>query len=383
MLNKLSKYADHFSFAGGNVLLASCVSKFGAEGEFNDFILGITLALFIYGFIKFVFVNALAVGLTDFSKKTNAALSVYHIAFATLGLTFFYVDSSCSDVAVFATFIISIYLMIDYSRINFVGNGRNIQSALLSVLFLLFVSLNYIASMWIGIYLLQTSMVAVLVILLIMSFARLLKSGLEFELGQGLLNANTFVYWLSNSLASHVPIIFLTFYKPQMAAGFYAIRTLFNAASTLLRPREVDFRLSLKSNGVENVLIIKFLGFAALLFFGVAALISLMLDQVLELIYSDTFGLTALDIFSFSVYMTLLWIPPLLEGVSAKLGKVWALSRIRLCDLILLIASLSFCYFYNAIFLEVVVALSLSVVPSFCLMVSIIHSNACEKNSEN
>ncbi len=52
MLNKLSKYADHFSFAGGNVLLASCVSKFGVEGEFNDFILGITLALFIYGFIN-------------------------------------------------------------------------------------------------------------------------------------------------------------------------------------------------------------------------------------------------------------------------------------------------------------------------------------------
>ncbi|GAA3912642.1 hypothetical protein [Litoribacillus peritrichatus] len=381
MINKLAKYADHFFFAGANILLGSCVAKYGTEGAFNNFVLGVTIALFVYGFIKFVFVNALAVGVIKFSKNTVAGLSVYHLCFSLLGIICYYYETAYADIVVFATFLISVYLGIDYYRFFFIEKGSYIKSPLFSVLFFFFVSINYCLSSFLDVDYLQFSMCVAMLILFVISFIRFIFSGRRGEFGKGVGEFHSCLYWLANSMLSHAPVVFMSLYKPKMAAGFYALRTIFNVVSTFLRPKEVDFRLSLKYGVDERKEVLAFLRLAFLMFWGVAVIVSLLRERIFETLYSDSFDLNFADVLVFSLYMLLNWMPLLLEGIATKQGNVRKLSEARFYDLVLLFIVLAGCYLIDADFILVVFVLMLSAIPSYFLLfrvVSVGNRRGCE-----
>lgn len=366
MILKLARYVDHFSFAAANLLIGSFVSRYGGEQEFNDFILGVTIALFLYGFIKLIFISGLSVGRLKFTDKSMVGFKYYQCTLSFLGMSLYLFGSL--NIFVYMFFFVLIFLSIDYYRVYYASNVDMVRSSIPSVLYLIFVVTNYSISYIGGYDLLKIFMSCFMLLVFLSSFFKILSTNSHPVFGVDVGNKNFLFYWLSNSAISHVPVFLFSVYEAKMAAVFFALRSLFNAFSTLLRPKEVDFRLALQSITNPRILVFNFMKYAVVLYLTFALVMTFFSENIMEMVYSESFGLTWESIMAFSLYMILIWPPLLLESVAVKQNQLRKLAIARMIDLLLVAALFCVGWYVSFSFGMFVLFLAFSSIASLLML---------------
>lgn len=379
------KQIDHASFAIANVLLGSLIAKHSPEGQFQDFVIGISIALFIYSFIKLVFINMLALGKISFGRQCLTGYLCYISFFSAVGFTFYILQSHGFVFIQYACFLISIYISIDYLRQYYLEINKCVFSCIGSCIFLLIICLIYLLSItfhFIG--LLEKSMIYLFGLFILISFFIVIKKKLYNVPNVIICNttniSHSLMYWISNSTISNLPVLYISAIKPQLGLAFFALRTVFNGVSTLLRPKEIDLRMSLKTQKDFKYKTIGFIKTSLLYYITFFIFIIISHEEIFRLLYSTDFGITYLDLLGFTFYSILIWVVIAFENVCIFLDKMRLLSRVRLLDLLLILASLLVLTAFELDLYQVTFLLILSSSPSLISLLRLINE---QKNYEN
>jgi hypothetical protein len=370
---KLVRYVDHFSFAAANLLIGSFVSRYGGEQEFNDFILGVTFALFLYGFIKLIFISGLSVGRLKFTDSSMLGLKCYQCFLSFIGVLVGFCGSL--NIFFYLIFFIITFLSIDYYRIYYASKLDMVRSSVPSVLYFIFVVTNYSISHFLGGDLLKTLMTCFMLVVFFTSLFKIFSTNSRPVFGIDVGSKFFLLYWLSNSAISHAPVFLFSVYEARMAATFFAMRSLFNAFSTLLRPKEVDFRLALQSMMNPRVLVLNFMKYAVVLYLVFALVMIFFSENIMNIVYTESFNLTWESIVAFSLYMILIWPPVLLESISVKQNQLRNLAIARMLDLVLMMVLFFVGCFFSSSFDIFALLLAFSSIASLLMLFRITSDN--------
>ncbi|WP_434938299.1 O-antigen ligase family protein [Shewanella sp. HL-SH8] len=375
------KLIDHSSFALANVLLGSMISKFGTEILLEQFVISISFALFLYGFIKFVYINRLACGELVFNNSTHVGLLFYIFFSGCVGVVAFFLDLWMREVYVLISFFILMYLLIDYFRLYFLHHKKVMASAFLSCSYLLFIVSLYLIS-----YITKDLSWLVIFLVYLVCTSSLISLPLALYINGRAIFGNfnsfgfSFIYWFSNSAISNVPLVLLTFLSPKVGVAFFALRTLYNAISTFLRPREVDFRMSLKEKSRTLEKIKRFLGSIIFLYSIFTCVMLFFYVDFFDFIYSNTFDITYFQVLFFSFYTIAIWMVVVVEGVYIQLNDIRSLAKARLLDLILLFMTLLLSQYFELELTAILALLTITSFPTFYLLYKYFIS--CKKGGE-
>lgn len=346
---RILKLGDHVGFAVGNFLLAGYISKNFGEIFFGYYVLGLTIALFFYGFFRISFINKIYVDLAVGENKNVASMLFVIISLFGGGFLFLSELQPYFNVGLFFCIIFLVYFQIDYFRAGFQIASKVFKSTLPSVFFLLSVLLFYIFGyfyQYIFLYLLIVFLLSLKECLVNNVFV---NKYIAFWFKIAFKNVS--VYWLLNSACSHLPVIFLAGKSGLLVGGFYALRSLLGTSSMIIRSLEIDLRLNItKVEGGSKGAISEFFLKCFFIISICSFLIFIFFDFVFLKIYGTGFEMNRKAVFFFGLYMFSCWIPLVVEIICLRFSDNKVLSKIRALDLMFfLIVCTSFFYSVNSV----------------------------------
>lgn len=338
---RLLKLGDHISFAIGNFLLAGYISKNYGDIVFSYYVLGITIALFFYGFFRISFINKIYADLTLNDDKQVAI--ILFLIISLLGVCFMYLSDMYpySNVGVFFCVLFLVYFQIDYFRAISKSKNDILKSIFPSFVFVLSVLFFYLVGFFYQYIFLYFCIVLFLSIRECI-VSKVFSGGYLIHWFYDAFRSMS-AYWLLNSACSHLPVIFLAGKSSLLVGGFYALRSVLGTSAMIIRSLEIDLRINItKFNGDQcNSVIIKFL-MKCFFIIGVCSLgIYVFFDFIFLKIYGTNFEMSGKVAIFFGLYVFSCWAPIVVEVICLKASDSAVLRKIRVLDLVLFIVACS------------------------------------------